>query len=230
MKRLFGIGRSRAGRLGLVAGVVVAALGGLSAPAYAHHAIVSGSRLCEQHHVITRSTVTTGTTSNDDRHGDGDHQRSVVRRRVTRARSGSAARPRRRPYTGSVTERYADRPRHGPPTTTPTRPKFRSRARAAGILDDDVADHHRADHDNDDGQPVRRREREQRGDDPQGHNNPDCETTTTLPADFTTTQHHRGAPRRPRRCRRRLPRFRDHHDGRRDHHDRAPLRLQHDDH
>src|SRR5262249_1987509 len=56
VKRLVGIGRSRAGRLGLVAGIVVAALGGLSAPAYAHHAIVSGSTVCANNdHVITWS-------------------------------------------------------------------------------------------------------------------------------------------------------------------------------
>ena len=56
MKRLVGIGRSRTGRLGLVAGIVVAAIGGLSAPAYAHHAIVSGSTVCANNdHVITWS-------------------------------------------------------------------------------------------------------------------------------------------------------------------------------
>ena len=56
VKRFLGIGRSRVGRFGLAAGVVVATLVGLTAPAYAHHAIVSGSSICANNdHVITWS-------------------------------------------------------------------------------------------------------------------------------------------------------------------------------
>jgi LPXTG-motif cell wall-anchored protein len=56
VKRLIGIGRSRAGRAGLVAGIVVAVIAGLSAPAFAHHAILSGSTYCANNdHVITWS-------------------------------------------------------------------------------------------------------------------------------------------------------------------------------
>jgi LPXTG-motif cell wall-anchored protein len=56
VNRLLGFGRSRAGRFGLAAGVVVAVLVGLTAPAYAHHAIVSGSTYCaNEDHVITWS-------------------------------------------------------------------------------------------------------------------------------------------------------------------------------
>ena len=56
MKRLIGIGRSRTGRVGLVAGLVVATLVGLSAPAFAHHAILSGEMVCANNdHVITWS-------------------------------------------------------------------------------------------------------------------------------------------------------------------------------
>ena len=56
MKRLIGIGRSRTGRVGLVAGLIVATLVGLSAPAFAHHAILSGEMVCANNdHVITWS-------------------------------------------------------------------------------------------------------------------------------------------------------------------------------
>jgi len=56
VKRLFGIGRSRAGRAGLVAGIVVASIAGFAAPAFAHHAILSGAAICaDNDHVITWS-------------------------------------------------------------------------------------------------------------------------------------------------------------------------------
>ena len=56
MNRLAGFGRSRKGRWALAAGVVVALLVGLSAPAYAHHANLSGQTYCANNdHVVTWS-------------------------------------------------------------------------------------------------------------------------------------------------------------------------------
>jgi LPXTG-motif cell wall-anchored protein len=46
VKRVAGIARSRAGRLGLVAGVAVATVVGFAAPAFAHHTSVRGSVEC----------------------------------------------------------------------------------------------------------------------------------------------------------------------------------------
>jgi len=56
VNRLVGFGRSRKGRWALAAGVVVALLVGLTAPAYAHHANLSGQTYCASNdHVITWS-------------------------------------------------------------------------------------------------------------------------------------------------------------------------------
>jgi LPXTG-motif cell wall-anchored protein len=56
VKRVVGIARGRAGRAGLVAGVVVAAVVGLSAPAFAHYSTQSGQTSCSDGaHVITWS-------------------------------------------------------------------------------------------------------------------------------------------------------------------------------
>ena len=46
MNRVLGITRSRTGRVGLVAGVIMATVLALSAPASAHHATASGSVVC----------------------------------------------------------------------------------------------------------------------------------------------------------------------------------------
>jgi LPXTG-motif cell wall-anchored protein len=53
---LAGFGRSRKGRWALAAGVVVALMVGLTAPAYAHHANLSGQTYCANNdHVVTWS-------------------------------------------------------------------------------------------------------------------------------------------------------------------------------
>ncbi|MGZ7011469.1 MAG: LPXTG cell wall anchor domain-containing protein [Ilumatobacteraceae bacterium] len=52
MNRFGGIARSRAGRLGLVAGVAVAAVVGMSAPAFAHNTAVHGTVTCDSDHVV----------------------------------------------------------------------------------------------------------------------------------------------------------------------------------
>ena len=52
MNRFGGFARSRAGRLGLVAGVAVAAVVGMSAPAFAHNTAVHGTVSCDGDHVV----------------------------------------------------------------------------------------------------------------------------------------------------------------------------------
>ena len=58
MKRVAGIARGKAGRLGLAAGVVVATMVGLSVPAYAHHAAVTGSTSCSNGVRVVHWTIT----------------------------------------------------------------------------------------------------------------------------------------------------------------------------
>jgi len=177
VKRLFGIGRSRAGRFGLVAGVVVAALGGLSAPAYAHHAIVSGSTVCAGNdHVITWSignnrddeamTIESATaTVNGDTYAVTGYTSPVGFSGTTTATTvvpGSV--------DGTVTLSVH--------VTWPT---------YENVNTADVPLQGGCGHDNncDDVHPGE-------GNDQAGHNNPDCATTTTTEPVTTTTAHHCG--------------------------------------
>ncbi len=59
MKRVVGIARGRAGRVGLVTGVIVAAVMGLSAPASAQHEILSGSTVCSNGNLANNCSTTT---------------------------------------------------------------------------------------------------------------------------------------------------------------------------
>ena len=92
MKRAFGIARSRAGRVGLVAGVAVATVAGLALPAGANTGHVSASQSCSDgwrvtvtldnnvtsdHDVVVTSTIpnTQGLTGNfDTTHNSGTQQ------------------------------------------------------------------------------------------------------------------------------------------------------------
>jgi LPXTG-motif cell wall-anchored protein len=197
VKRLFGIGRSRAGRVGLVAGVVVAALGGLALPAYAHHAIVSGSTVCANNdHVITWSignnrddelmTIESATaTINGQSYAVTGYTSPVGFSGTTTATTVVPG-----PVTGTITlsvhvtwptydnTNTADVPLEGTcgcgctsTTTSPTTTEPTTTTTTDNRCDAVNGNNG--------------------GDDPQGHNNPDCETTTTLPV-TTTTQHHCG--------------------------------------
>jgi LPXTG-motif cell wall-anchored protein len=196
VKRLFGIGRSRAGRVGLVAGVVVAALGGLALPAYAHHAIVSGSTVCANNdHVITWSignnrddelmTIESATaTINGQSYAVTGYTSPVGFSGTTTATTVVPG-----PVTGTITlsvhvtwptydnTNTADVPLEGTCgcgcTSTTTSP---TTAPTTTTTTDNRCDAVNGNNG---------------GDDPQGHNNPDCDTTTTLPV-TTTTQHHCG--------------------------------------
>ena len=182
MKRVLSIARGRAGRAGLVAGVLVAAVVGLAGPAGANTGHVQASQTCEgwsvtvtldnnvtSDHFVEVTTTIPGTSGIVDA-----HYTTTGNSGTTQIWSASGATV----QSGTVTLTILNPDKSLDSTASASLP-------AAGDCDTtttQVTTTTQA-HDNrcDANHP------DQGQDDPQGHNNPDCDTTTTTAAPTTTT-------------------------------------------
>ena len=182
MKRVLSIARGRAGRAGLVAGVLVAAVVGLAGPAGANTGHVQASQTCEgwsvtvtldnnvtSDHFVEVATSIPGTSGIVDAHytttgNSGTTQ--IWSASGATVQSGTVTLTILNPDQSLDSTASASLPAAGDCDTTTTQVTTTTQA-----------------HDNrcDANHP------DQGQDDPQGHNNPDCDTTTTTAAPTTTT-------------------------------------------